>query len=77
MESQLYNPEAGRDRDRRRRRLLGADGARRGRRARALREIRDRIMDPLIAAHDGTVVKTAGDGMLITFASATEAYGVR
>jgi Adenylate cyclase, family 3 (some proteins contain HAMP domain) len=38
-----------------------------------LREIRDRIVDPRIAAHGGTLVKTAGDGMLITFASATEA----
>jgi class 3 adenylate cyclase/TolB-like protein len=38
-----------------------------------LREIRDRLIDPCISAHQGTIVKTAGDGMLITFASATEA----
>jgi len=38
-----------------------------------LREIRDRIVDPRIASHGGTIVKTAGDGMLITFASATDA----
>lgn len=38
-----------------------------------LREIRERIIDPRIDAQRGTIVKTAGDGMLITFASATEA----
>jgi adenylate cyclase len=38
-----------------------------------LHEIRDRIIDPRIAARGGTLVKTAGDGMLVTFASATEA----
>ena len=38
-----------------------------------LREIRERIIDPRVGAQGGTIVKTAGDGMLVTFASATEA----
>ena len=38
-----------------------------------LREIRERVIDPKIAEHGGRVVKTAGDGMLLEFASADAA----
>ncbi len=38
-----------------------------------LREIRDNVTDPRIAAFGGRIVKTAGDGMLVEFSSATAA----
>jgi adenylate cyclase len=38
-----------------------------------LREIRDTITDPKIAEYGGRIVKTAGDGMLVEFPSATAA----
>jgi adenylate cyclase len=38
-----------------------------------LRDIRDRVTDPCIAANGGRLVKTSGDGMLIEFASADAA----
>jgi class 3 adenylate cyclase/TolB-like protein len=38
-----------------------------------LREIRDTIVDPKIAEYGGRIVKTAGDGMLVEFPSATAA----
>lgn len=38
-----------------------------------LREIRTQIVDPNIAAHGGRMVRTAGDGMLIEFSSASSA----
>lgn len=51
-------------------RLMGADEA--GTLA-ALRAIRRDLIDPAIASHRGRVVKTMGDGLLLEFASATEA----
>jgi len=38
-----------------------------------LREIRAQLIDPKIAEHGGRVVRSAGDGMLIEFPSATSA----
>lgn len=38
-----------------------------------LKAIRERIVDPLIARHGGRIVKTAGDGMVLEFPSATAA----
>src|SRR5580704_1408721 len=40
---------------------------------RALRAIRRELADPTIAAHHGRIVKTAGDGILIEFASVVDA----
>jgi adenylate cyclase len=38
-----------------------------------LRTVRQDRVDPTIAAHNGRIVKTTGDGMLVEFASAVEA----
>jgi adenylate cyclase len=38
-----------------------------------LKSIRKALVDPTIAAHRGRIVKTAGDGMLVEFASAVDA----
>jgi class 3 adenylate cyclase/TolB-like protein/Tfp pilus assembly protein PilF len=38
-----------------------------------LREIRAQVTDPAIERHGGRIVRTAGDGMLVEFASAVEA----
>ena len=38
-----------------------------------LRAMRAELVDPIIAAHHGRIVKTAGDGMLIEFASVVDA----
>ncbi|MCX8005928.1 MAG: hypothetical protein N2688_13405, partial [Burkholderiaceae bacterium] len=38
-----------------------------------LREIRAQVTDPAIQRHGGRIVRTAGDGMLVEFASAVEA----
>jgi len=38
-----------------------------------LREARSEVTDPAIARHGGRIVRTAGDGMLVEFASAIEA----
>jgi adenylate cyclase len=38
-----------------------------------LREIRTQIVHPKIATHGGRIVKTAGDGMLLEFSSASSA----
>ena len=39
----------------------------------ALKADRREIVDPSIAAHNGRIVKTTGDGMLVEFASAVDA----
>jgi adenylate cyclase len=51
-------------------RLMGADekGT-----LRALRALRAELIDPLIAAHKGEIVKTIGDGLLLSFPSVVEA----
>ena len=38
-----------------------------------LRAIRKDLIDPLIAAHRGRIVKTTGDGLLVEFASVVDA----
>ena len=38
-----------------------------------LKALRERLIDPKIAEHGGRIVKTAGDGMLLEFGSATAA----
>ncbi len=38
-----------------------------------LKAIRERLVDPVIARHGGRIVKTAGDGMVLEFPSATAA----
>jgi len=38
-----------------------------------LREIRDKVVDPKIGEYGGRIVKTAGDGMVVEFPSATAA----
>src|SRR6516165_8272088 len=39
----------------------------------ALKALRREIVDPAIAAHNGRIVKTTGDGLLVEFASAVDA----
>jgi adenylate cyclase len=51
-------------------RLMGADEI--GTLA-ALKACRREIVDPAIAEHHGRIVKTTGDGMLVEFASVTDA----
>jgi len=51
-------------------RLMGADEV--GTLA-ALKAHRRKIVDPTIAAHNGRIVKTTGDGMLVEFASVVDA----
>ena len=51
-------------------RLMGADEV--GTLA-ALKLHRREVVDPQIAAHNGRIVKTTGDGMLVEFASAVDA----
>ncbi|HZC95602.1 MAG TPA: adenylate/guanylate cyclase domain-containing protein, partial [Bradyrhizobium sp.] len=51
-------------------RLMGADEV--GTLA-ALKRYRREIVDPAITAHNGRIVKTTGDGMLVEFASAVDA----
>ncbi len=48
-------------------RLIGADE---GGTLRRLKAIRDELIDPTIAAHHGRLVKTTGDGLLSSSASA-------
>src|ERR1700682_3548876 len=52
-------------------RLMGEDEAGTHR---ALGEVR-RAVDPLIAAHDGRIVGTAGDSLLADFSSVVDALG--
>jgi TolB-like protein/class 3 adenylate cyclase/Tfp pilus assembly protein PilF len=53
-------------------RLMGADEVGT---LRALQAQRKELVDPLIAAHHGRIVKTTGDGILAEFASAVDAVG--
>jgi len=39
----------------------------------ALKALRRDVVNPAIAAHNGRIVKTTGDGMLVEFASAVDA----
>jgi adenylate cyclase len=51
-------------------RLIGADE---GGTLQALKAIRAELIDPTIAAHNGRLVKTTGDGLLLEFSSVVEA----
>jgi len=51
-------------------RLMGADE---GGTLRALKAIRAELIDPTIAAHNGRLVKTTGDGLLVEFGSVVDA----
>src|SRR6266404_5881708 len=51
-------------------RLIGADE---GSTLRALKAIRAELFDPAIAAHNGRLVKTTGDGLLVEFGSVVDA----
>src|SRR6516225_8817382 len=51
-------------------RLIGADESDT---LQALRAIRAELIDPTIAAHDGRLVKTTGDGLLVEFGSIVDA----
>ena len=51
-------------------RLMGADEVGT---LKALKAHRQQVVDPAIAAHKGRIVKTAGDGMLVEFASVVDA----
>ena len=54
-------------------RLMGLDEAGT---LRHLNELRQKILDPLIAEHNGRTVKLMGDGMLVEFASVVETASV-
>ena len=51
-------------------RLIGADE---GGTLQALKAIRAELIDPTIAAHNGGLVKTTGDGLLVEFGSVVDA----
>jgi len=51
-------------------RLIGADE---GGTLQALKAIRAELIDPTIAAHNGRLVKTTGDGLLVEFSSVVNA----
>ena len=51
-------------------RLMGADEAGTFRR---LTELRQDVLEPLITEHDGRIVKTMGDGLLVEFTSVVNA----
>jgi adenylate cyclase len=51
-------------------RLIGADE---GGTLQALKTIRAELLDPTIAAHNGRLVKTTGDGLLVEFGSVVDA----
>src|SRR5215813_14192195 len=50
-------------------RLIGADE---GGTLRRLKAIRDELIDPMIATHQGRLVKTTGDGLLVEFGSVVD-----
>jgi len=50
--------------------LIGADE---GGTLLAIKAIRTELFDPMIAAHNGRIVKTTGDGLLVEFASVVDA----
>ena len=51
-------------------RLIGEDE---GGTLQALKAIRAELIDPMIAAHNGRLVNTTGDGLLVEFASVVDA----
>src|SRR5215470_5806871 len=51
-------------------RLIGADE---GGTLQALKTIRAELIDPTIATHNGRLVKTTGDGLLVEFGSVVDA----
>src|SRR5215472_11955957 len=51
-------------------RLIGADE---GGTLQALKAIRTKLIDPTIAIHNGRLVKTTGDGLLVEFSSVVDA----
>ena len=51
-------------------RLIGADESGT---LKALKAIRAELIDPAIAAHNGRLVKTTGDGLLVEFGSVVDA----
>ena len=51
-------------------RLIGTDE---GGTLQALKAIRAELIDPTIAAHNGRLVKTTGDGLLVEFGSVVDA----
>jgi adenylate cyclase len=55
-------------------RLIGADEE--GTLGR-LRALRAELIDPMIAAHNGRLVKTTGDGLLVEFSSVVDALRLR
>ena len=57
----------------RRRRLLAADGPRRKWHLGGAEGLRREVVDPRIAKHNGRIVKTTGDGLLLEFASVVDA----
>jgi len=55
-------------------RLMGADEE--GTLGR-LRALRAELIDPMIAAHNGRLVKTTGDGLIVEFSSVVDALRLR
>jgi adenylate cyclase len=51
-------------------RLIGADE---GGTLQALKAIRAELIDPALVAHNGRLVKTTGDGLLVEFSSVVDA----
>jgi adenylate cyclase len=51
-------------------RLMGADE---GGTLRTLKTVRAELIDPIIAKHNGRLVKTTGDGLLVEFSSVVDA----
>ena len=55
-------------------RLIGVDE---GGTLQTLKAIRAELIDPTIAAHNGRLVKTTGDGLLVEFSSVVDALRLR